>query len=63
MTASQARDLRRARKRRVLRLLSAAGGRAAGTRTDAELQEIRRALRQWGAITPPFAWSDPADQP
>ncbi|MEO6715367.1 MAG: hypothetical protein ABIM89_18355 [Mycobacteriales bacterium] len=64
MTATQARELRRARKRRVLRLLSDDGtGAPRLAFTHAERQEIRRAMRTWGAVTLPFAWSELRQRP
>lgn len=58
MTANQAREFRRARKRRFLRLLSddSIGMRGRATADDLQRQEIRRAMREWGAVTLPFAW-------
>ncbi|MDQ1710031.1 MAG: hypothetical protein QOG49_1416 [Frankiaceae bacterium] len=53
MTVSQVRELRRVRKRRVLRLLSGDGlGRPRSAADDESLQEIRRAIREWGGIAP-----------
>jgi hypothetical protein len=56
MTVTQSRELRRVRKRRVLRLLAASSvGRGRRPQADDEsLQEIRRAMQEWGAVTAPF---------